>query len=215
MSLTEADQVFAGVHERALNDLLTAVCRSRPRYLKYGSPAFVPATSVDATAMPAIDFPGLPGGIQWLVRLTIPRVDCYEQSSPLPTELQLAPGQFSIKLGVELCVDCGQKAQPITHVDPAVPTCCALEVAGVGHPVATTTSDGQAAVALAVDAIEIADIAPDALETVLECIILRVVQAAVAQMRLPVRALRAGAFQLALTYGPVIEDNQIKVRGNI
>jgi hypothetical protein len=44
MSLTETHEVFAAVHKDALNDLITAFCTDRPRYLVYGSPAFVPVT---------------------------------------------------------------------------------------------------------------------------------------------------------------------------
>lgn len=40
-----------------------------------------------------------------------------------------------------------------------------------------------------------------------------ILQAVLAGIRLPLKALRAGAFQLALTVGPLIEDDQVKVRG--
>jgi hypothetical protein len=46
MSLTENADVFVGVHEDALNDLIAAVATDRPRLLVYGSPAFVPVTTV-------------------------------------------------------------------------------------------------------------------------------------------------------------------------
>ena len=106
MSLTETETVFASIHENALNDLLRAFFTARPHYLHYGSPSFVPATTVAETSMPAIAFPGVPGGIQWRVRLTIPVVDLFKQSSPLPPELTLSPGEFSAHIGVELCLDC-------------------------------------------------------------------------------------------------------------
>jgi hypothetical protein len=61
--------LFASVHENGLNDLLTAYCSDRPRVLVYGSPSFVPTTTVAETSMPAIPFPGVPGGIQWRVTL--------------------------------------------------------------------------------------------------------------------------------------------------
>ena len=85
MSLTEAETAFASIHETALNDLLTAFFTDRPRYLHYGSPAFVPTTTAAETEHPpAIAFPGIAGGIQWRVRLTIPHVDLFKQSMPLP-----------------------------------------------------------------------------------------------------------------------------------
>ena len=45
MSLTETQEVFASVHEDALNDLLTAYRSDRPHHLVYGSPPFVAATT--------------------------------------------------------------------------------------------------------------------------------------------------------------------------
>jgi len=105
MSLTETHEVFASVHEDALNDLIRAFCTDRPRYLVYGSPSFVPVTTIAETTMAAIAFPGVPGGIQWRIQLSIPRVDLHKQTSPLPPELTLGPGQFSASLGVRLCLD--------------------------------------------------------------------------------------------------------------
>jgi len=111
--------VFASIHEDALNDLITAFCTARPHFLAYGSPSFVPVTTVAETAMAAIDFPGVPGGIQWRVRLSIPRVDLFKQTTPLPPELTLGPGQFSAQIDVELCIECRKlKIDPKPRVRP-------------------------------------------------------------------------------------------------
>lgn len=231
MSLTETEAVFASIHEDALNDLLTAFCTDRPRYLVYGSPSFVPATTVAETSVPAIAFPGVPGGIQWRIRLTIPRVDLFTQTSSLPPELTLAPGEFAASLVIELCLDCRR-----LRIDPRPPrnkpgerppdnrpsderhpleemTCCTLEVFAVGHIEHVMTSTGEDAIVLAVDGVEIVDIDPEKVEAVLECFLFMILQAVLAEIRLPLRALRVGAFQLALTQGPLIEDDQVKVRG--
>ena len=232
MSLTETETVFASVHENALNDLLTAYCSDRPRVLVYGSPSFVPTTTVAETSMPAIVFPGVPGGIQWRVTLSIPRIDLFKQTSTLPPELTLKPGEFSATLGVELCLDCrrlkidprpprgkrGEGKDDPRKDDrhpPAELTCCKLEVFAVGHIEHVMASTGEDAIALAVDAVEIVDIAPTEVEAVLECLLFMILQAVLADIRLPLRALRAGAFQLSLVVGPLIEDDQIKVRGNV
>lgn len=236
MSLTEAEAVFASIHEDALNDLLTAFCTDRPRYLIYGSPSFVPATTVAETSMAAIPFPGVPGGIQWRVRFSIPKVDLFKQTAGLPPELTLGPGQFSAQVEVELCLDCRR-----LKIDPQPPrgkpgrkdkddrreeddrqddrhpleefTCCRLQVFAVGHVEHVMTSTGEDAIAFAVDAVEIVDVAPKEVEAVLECLLFMILQAVLAEIRLPLRAQRVGAFQLALTQGPLIEDDQIKVRG--
>jgi hypothetical protein len=42
-----------------------------------------------------------------------------------------------------------------------------------------------------------------------------ILQAVLAEVRLPLKALRAGAFQLIPVVGPLIEDDQIKMRGNV
>jgi hypothetical protein len=229
MSLTDAENVFASVHENALNDVLTAFCTDRPRYLVYGSPSFVPATTAAETAIPAIAFPGVPGGIQWRIRLSIPRVDLFPQTSPLPPELTLSAGRFSAEIGVELCLDCRR-----LRIDPRPPkrrhskdepqrdkkppptgelTCCRLEVFAVGHLQHVLATTGEDAIALAVDGVEIVDISPEEVEAVLECLLFMILQAVLAEIRLPLRALRAGAFQLSLSVGPLIEDDQVKVRG--
>jgi hypothetical protein len=240
MSLTEAQTVFAGIHEDAINDVLTAFCTDRPRYLVYGSPAFVPATTVAETTMPAIAFPGVPGGIQWRLRLTIPRVDLFKPNGPLPPPLVLGPGQFSAQIGAELCIDCRRiriDPKPPRPTDPRKDgpnnpngnpkgdqpagdthplselTCFKLELFVLGHIEHVLASTGDDAIAFAVDAVEIVDITPDELESFLECLMFMILQAVLAGIRLPLKALRAGAFQLALTVGPLIEDDQVKVRG--
>jgi hypothetical protein len=232
MSLTESQAVFASIHEDAVNDLLTAFCTDRPRYLVYGSPAFVPATTVSETTMPAIAFPGVPGGIQWFVKLSIPHVDLFKQTAPLPPELSLSPGQFSMSLGVELCLECRRikpdrreddKPSDDGHSDnrnerPQLrgePTCCRLEVFATGHLQRVMMLGGEDALTFVPDAVEIVDIQPQELESVIECLLFMILQAVLAEIRLPLRALRAGAFQLALTQGPLIEDDQVKVRGAV
>jgi hypothetical protein len=236
MSLTESAAVFASVHENALNDALTAFCTDRPRYLVFGSPSFVPVTTVAETSMAAIAFPGVSGGIQWRIRFAIPHVDLFKQTDPLPPELSLGPGQFSVHLSAELCLDCGR-----LRIDPHPPrdqtglkapnerpkdpgkgdrhplrevTCCKLDVFAVGRIVHVLTTSGEDAITFEVDAVEIVDISPDEVESVLECLLFMILQAVLADIRLPLRALRVGAFQLVLTQGPLVEDDQIKVRGD-
>lgn len=236
MSLTEAEAVFASVHETALNDLITAFCTDRPRYLVYGSPSFVPVTTVAETAMPGIPFPGIPGGINWRIRLGVPRIDLFKQTDPLPPELVLGPGQFSGRLDAELCIDCRKiridpkppRPNSPTHGDNpnnqdkprdthpiAELTCFKLQVFLIGHLEHVMASNGEDAIALAVDQVEIVDIKPTDLESFLECLLFMILQAVLAEIRLPLRALRAGAFQLVPTVGPLIEDDQIKMRGTL
>lgn len=237
MSLTQAETVFASVHEDALNDALIAFCSARPHHLAYGSPAFTPVSTVAETRMDAIPFPGVPGGIQWRLRLSIPQVDLFKQTRPLPPELTLGQGQFSAALDAELCIECrriridpkpprpdkGREQGQGTPTDPrrdgnhplSELTCFKLRIFAVGHLEHVLGSTGEDSIALAVDAVEIVDIKPDELESFLECLLFMILQAVLAGIRLPLRALRAGAFQLVPVAGPFIEDDQIKVRGTV
>lgn len=240
MSLTETSAVFVSAHETAINDLVTAICQTRPHLLSYGSPAFVPASDVNDTQMPPILFPGT-GGIEWHIRFSIPHLDLFDQDAALPPELSLTPGQFSLSTTVELCVDCREgrrsgdgKDDGHDHPDePAEPdqprpdrpwddkrgkvenpVCVKLEIHAVGHLVGTSTG-GQPAVGFAVDAVELVDVHPDELESVLECLLTQMLRAALAQVRLPISALRAGAFTLTPTAGPLIDTDVVLARGNL
>ena len=95
MSLCETHEVFASVHEDAQNDLIRAFCTDRPRYLGYGSPAFVSVTTIAETTKTAIAFAGVPGGIQWRLQLSIPRVDLHKQVSIVePCEVDIHRAGF-------------------------------------------------------------------------------------------------------------------------
>lgn len=225
MSLTQNREVFASIHESALNDMLRAFFGARPRYLNYGSPAFVAATSVAATQMATIAFPGLPGGIDWSVRFKLPRVDLFKQTDPLPPQLTLPPGGFSLRTGVRLCVNCVKRrddretGKP-NHDKPPPgkadqPTCTEIEVFGIGHLDSWHDASGNGDIRLRVDAVELVDVTPDSLESVLECLIRMLLDAALAQAHLPLQALRAGAFQLVVTDGPLIDDDEVLARGNV
>jgi len=268
MSLTESHGVFAAAHESSINDLVVAICTTRPHLLSYGSPAFVPASTVADTQMPAIAFPGS-GGIQWHVSFKVPHLDLYDQDAALAPELTLGPGQFSISTGVQLCTDCPkerpkgeeqpehpdgieqkpnegrereerdergelwdkkreyeerkaqeererkareQREKPQGRVQD--PRCTYLELQAVGHLVETWTG-GRRAIGFAVDAVEIIDIAPDHLESVLECLIGQMLHAALSQIRLPLDAIDAGAFTLTPTEGPLIELDRVLARGSL
>lgn len=242
MSLTEASEVFVAVEESALNDLITAVCTARPHLLNYGSPAFVPASSASATQMAPIPFPGSPG-LQWSVELSVPQLDLFDQDMPLPPELSLGPGQFSLSTVVRLCVDCADRGRPDPQGEnphepeghepkdkddrgdqpwpddrddwgkARNPMCVRLGVHAVGHLVSTWVG-GQRAVGFAVDAVEIVDVEPNALESVLECLLTMILRSVLATLSLPVTALALDAFTLTPTEGPLIDVDRVLARGN-
>lgn len=225
MSLTQVQQVFASIHESALNDVLRAFFSARPRYLRYGSPAFVPATNVTATQMPAIAFPGLPGGIDWAVRFQLPRIDLHKETATLPPQLTLPAGGFALRTAVQLCINCVKRRDDRGSDKPnddrkppkslGEETCTELEVFAIGHLDSWNDASGNGEIRLRVDAVELVDITPDSLESLLECLIRMLLDAALSQVHLPLQALRAGAFQLAVTQGPLIEDDHILARGTV
>lgn len=222
MSLTAAHQVFGAIHEDALNDIVRAFLTARPRYRHYGSSAFVPVTTVAATHMDAIPFPGIAGGIDWRVSFDIPVIDLFKQTLPLPPELTLSPGRFSLHTNVQICLNCVPRRDNYPgnldndrDWDNGRVVCAALTVYGLGHLDSWHTSTGEGAVRLRLDAVELVDVTPDGLESIFECLIKLILDAALSQMQLPLTALRAGAFRLIVTDGPNIDDDQIKVFGTL
>ncbi len=229
MSLTEAERVFGGITETGINDLLRAFFTARPRYLNYGSPGFVPSTTVAATQMQGIPFPGVPGGIDWSVQLSVPRVDLHPQTDMLPPELTLTAGRLSVATTVRLCVACEtrrdrEKERDRARKDPDRPrdddrpkgeakgTCFELRVVGIAHPERRFSPDG---VAIVVDSVEIVDIEPVVLEAFLECLILQILRAVLNEVELPLETLRAGAFSLTPSRGPEVENDQLEMYGSL
>lgn len=95
------------------------------------------------------------------------------------------------------------------------PICCKLGVQAVGHLVDTWTASGLRALGFELDALELVDITPDELESVLECLIGQILRSVLRQVRLPLEAIRAGAFTLTPTEGPAIELDRVLARGTL
>jgi hypothetical protein len=223
MSLTETEEVHAGLHESGVNDLLTAVFTARPRLLNYRSSPLVPGPPAAAaawTVMPPIGFPGIPGGIDWGVQFSVPVIDFHPDSSGgLPAPLVLAAGRFSLTTTVVLTLLCQTRRGSHDSDKPrsaVTPLRAKLEVYGIGHTNAVYFgTPGSGEVTFDVDAVEIVDIAPDELESLLECLLRMLLDAAVGTVRLPFQAVTAGAFAFALVRGPEVEDDQLKLYGNV
>jgi hypothetical protein len=211
VSLTQTNHVFASVTEQGLNTLLHATFTARPRYLNYGSSLFVKTTSVLATNMQPIPFPGVPGGIQWAVRFTIPTIDLFPPDAKSST---LPPGanQFTIKTSVTLTLGCmtfsAAPDNPTVQVS-VNPIAFSLDVWARGE-LATTN-----AVVLQIDQVRMPQVLPGGLEQVLDCLIRMILQAAVSDAALPLTAISVGAFQLILQRGPLIDADQAEAWGDI
>jgi hypothetical protein len=223
MSLTETEEVHAGLNESGANDLLTAVFTARPRLLNYRSSPLVPGPPAAASAwttMAPIPFPGIPGGIDWGVQFSIPIVDFHPDSGGgLPAPLVLGANRFSLRTTVTLTLLCATRRgdhDPDNPKGATTPIRVKLELFGIGHTTAVYFgTPGSGEITFDVDAVEIVDIAPDELETLLECLIRMLLDAALGAVRLPFSAVTAGAFAFALVRGPELEDDQLKLYGNV
>jgi hypothetical protein len=91
--------------------------------------------------------------------------------------------------------------------------CCKLGVYAVGHLVSTWVN-GQQAIGFALDSLEIVDVEPNALESVLECLLTMILRSVLTTLSLPVTALELDAFTLTPTVGPLIDVNRVLARGD-
>ncbi|MCW5881652.1 MAG: hypothetical protein KIS91_12015 [Anaerolineae bacterium] len=216
MSLTQAEFLFAGVSEGGINDMVHAFFTARPRYLVYATPGLAPATP--HTPVPPIAFPGVPGGgIQYAVALEIPVVDFDPNSNPA-SPLPVGAHQVGVRTKVALVVGCDRRSDRPNddHQRGAlVPLATSLEVWGRGRLLADYFGLGTGELRFQIDEVEIVDITPNSLETVMECLLRMIIQAVLSNVRLPFQALSVRAFTLELTRGPEVEDDQVKLYGKV
>ncbi len=217
MSLTQTHHVFAGVAESGINTFLTAFFKTRPHYLNYGSAPFVAASSVSATNVATVPFPGLPGGLPYAVSFSIPVVDLYPPNAGSTSPTPPAANQFGLHTRVKLTVGCfswvGGRGNE--HTGRVTPVSFALDVWALGSLVPFYFGPGSGYISLQVLSVRIPEIKPEGFEEVIDCVIRMLLEAALAHVQLPFHALSAGAFQLVLESGPVIDNNQVEVWGDI
>ena len=134
-------------------------------------------------------------------------------AAPLPIGAQ----QVGISTTVTLTVGCTRwvDGQNPDRNGSVVPISTTLEVWARGKMTVTYFGPGVGEIGFQVDEVEIVDIKPDTLESVVECIVRMVLQAFLMNVKLPFNALTVGAFSLALLRGPEVEDDQVKLYGNV
>jgi hypothetical protein len=222
LSLTQANHVFAGAHEQAINTLLRAFLIARPHYINYGTSAFVPVTTAGATNVATISFPGIPGGIQYMVQFSIPVVDLFppDGASPLPP----GPGELNLKVDARITVGCMKwDSLGSQHRKPNVtstPLSTDLTIWALGTPNVRYFGPGSGDIGFQLEAVKIPALAcvegePDTFASIVECILRMVLQAFLDRLRLPFHALTIGFFTLILQRGPEIANDQIEVWGDI
>jgi hypothetical protein len=217
MSFTQNFHVFAGVAESGINTFLKDLFTTRPRYLNYGSPAFVPSTTVNATSVSAIGFPGVPTGIQFAVSFSIPTIDLYPPDAGTASPIPPGPNQFGLHTGVRLTVGCFTWEGNPGNDKPGqmVPLSVVLDVWALGRIVPHYFGPGTGFITFQVLNVSIPGIKPEGLEMVVDCIIRMMLNALLENVQLPFHVLSAGAFQLILEQGPTIDQDQVEVWGDI
>jgi hypothetical protein len=214
LSLTQTHHVFAGVSEEGINTFLKALFTARPHYINYGSSAFVPATTVAATNIDPISFPGVPGGVQWAMSFTVPVLDLYPPNAK--SKLKPGPNQFALHTSATIQIG---SATWITTKDPkrgsVVPVSTVLDMWALGELVSHYSGPGTGSISLKADQVLLPDVRPTSLEKVLDELFRMLLTGALENVQIPFSAINAGAFQLILQQGPEISTDQVKVWGDV
>jgi len=216
MSLTEAQSVFGSVHETALNDLLKAFFSARPRFLNYGSSSlFPPGTPL--IPIPPIPFPGIPAGIAIGIHFAIPTIDIHPDNSGGRSPLTPNPGQFIIHTTVTLLIGCFRYYAGPKDRGAIAPLSTQLDVFASGSLYSTNIGTGAGVIGFLIDKIELVDVKPDSLESLLECMIRMMLQGVLSNIQIPIESMMLGAipFPMVLARGPLAETDMLKVFANV
>ncbi|MEH6829461.1 MAG: hypothetical protein V7661_01360 [Sulfitobacter sp.] len=205
MSLTGSEGLFAAVHQDGINDVVRAYFTSRPRYLNVGSSFFVPSTTVNATRIDAID---IGAGIHFLIELEIPRLDLH----PDTFGFALPPNQnqFSLEIKGKITLLCRKERRDDTGKVPGGQTITTeLGICSQGH--IERTGDF---LRFVIDNVEIKDISPDSLESIMECIIGMVLNEALSDLLVPYEAIFIQIGTLNPVGAPTIANDTLRARAN-
>jgi hypothetical protein len=218
VSLTEAEHLFAGLHETGANDLLQNFFEARPHHLNYRtSPAVadVPPLASAWTTLAPLPFPGVPGGIHFAVQFSIPAIDFHPDTVGVPPPLVFPLGAFSIRTTVTLTLLCGGGGGGDQQGPALARQSASLEVVGLGRVTVQVFGPGQGELGFELQAVEIVDISPQGLESIVECLVLQLLQGVLSSVRLPFSGIPiAGVLTLQLLRGPEVEDDQVKLYGD-
>lgn len=138
-----------------------------------------------SATMQPIQLPGI-GGVDWEVSFTDVHVD-------------LGQGDVHLTSSLDLKVQL-----------PAGPKDINLGVVATAHPEAIGD-----VLTFRLDALELVDITPDSLESLLEEVIKALLGGFLAQVQIPLRNLLPPSVPLRLAGAPVIADDQIKIYANV
>jgi len=242
MGLTNGSDVFVSVSETGINTLFLYLQQQRSRLFNYGTQYFVAhkkelcvplGKKQTLTVESPIPVPGTEGlvGLEYGLQLTDLHIDLHPQDAQLPPELSLPAQHFSFSATLHLTIPFPKippdwEPTPEDHRRPPTfqledPFCCKLQVFLVGGVEKVTDwvpAEGIFAdfVRMTVEQVEIVDIAPDCLETILERYSLLTLRHGILnKLEYRVTQLALAFIEVGLSQSvspnPSIEDNQIKL----
>src|ERR1700722_4974028 len=218
MSLTGSHHACARVSKHSLNEIAKAFFSARPHYLRYGTTPFVAGTTIDATSVAPISFPGIPGGISYAVTLSTPVIDLFPADGPLPAPLVLEADHLSVRTAARITLGCwrGEDKPGDDRLGGKLsPVSTELEVWAIGHPVSQKLGLGAGEIHAVVDEVKVVNVAPASLDAVIDCLLRMILNAVLSSLRIPFEIISAGFFKLVLEEGPLVTANQIELRGKI
>jgi hypothetical protein len=192
MGFTKAEQLFLGVQEPALNDMLAAFYFERHRYFDFGS--MLGPTTVSQTFFPALNI--FNTSIPWRVEISLPQIDIHPGAAALPAPLVVGPGQFSGSTSIKITA----AGFPFT-----------FQLIFVGH-VSQTGSGSSGTIRLIIDQAKIVGLPPP-LADLLAAVFVLIVNGILANGTLPLSIFSFQPFNLVA--GPILGSNQVELRGNL
>ena len=219
MSLTGVHHAFASLHEEGLRVAIEAFRAARPWYFSYatsmlgGGPP--PAT---ATLMDPIAIPGSAVSFHYRIDVLNIVVDCFPANagSGLPVELApLVADEFSLRADLQMTVLCPRRIIR-RQVVAWEPISARLSLWLVGSPTATPAVGGAWRLGISSRGVEIVDITPKELESILGCFLQTVLtQALLPRLTFLLDKITTDFFTLTLADGPHVNDDRIFVLGNL
>jgi hypothetical protein len=210
MSLTQNFHLFGGVSETGLDNFLDVFFTARPHLLAYGTPAFATNQNL-VTLISTTSLPSFLSGLQALLQFTIPTVDIAPADAPGEL-LPPAIGQFTVFTNAELTVLCGSSDVDKRggHVIKA-----AFSLAALCAPVVFDPTPGTGSIGVELLDLKIVGVEPTALEQIVECILSAVLRWALGQVKIAFNVFTIDGVSLTLEQGPLAQDDQVEVRGDI
>ena len=211
MSLTGTHHIFGGISETGIDHFLDVFLTARPHLLAYGTSTFATNQNL-VTLIDTSSLPSFLSGLGCLIRFSIPTVDITPPNSP--TDL-LLPGtdQFTVFTNVVIDFLCGPQRGDQQKAGHQI--VLKLRVAALCAPVVVNSTPGTGSIGISLVQLKISGIPDSSIEQILECILARLLTWALGQVIIPFNVFTIDGISLTLQQGPVAQDDQLEVFGDI